>query len=312
MMRVLVTGGRGLVGSAVRATQPAGVSVEFAASDRADLRDAAATAALFESVRPTHVIHLAARVGGVKANIEGVGSFYHDNILINTNVLEYARQAGVSRVVSLLSSCNYPDGAPLPLKETDLHRGEPHSSNFGYAYAKRMLEVQSRAYRQQYGCDYICIIPNNLYGPDDNFDLESGHVIPAMIRKIHAAATGGPPPVLWGDGTPLREFTFSHDIAAALWWALTDCREPLLNVGTSEEVSIRQTAAMICQAIDFNPERLIWDTTKPAGQHRKPMDTTRFRAISKHVFTPLDQGIRQTVEWYAARYPNVRGVESAE
>lgn len=310
MMRVLVTGGRGLVGSAVRATQPGGVSVEYAASDRADLRDAAATQRLFEDVRPTHVIHLAARVGGVKANMDHMGAFYLDNSLINTNVLECARRAGVKRLVSLLSSCVYPEGAALPLRELDLHRGEPHPSNFGYAYAKRMLEVQSRAYRRQFGCDYICIIPNNLYGPDDNFDLENGHVIPAMIRKIHAAAAGGPPPVLWGDGSPRREFTFSHDIAAALWWALTDCPEPLLNIGTSEEVSIRQTAALICKALDFDPERLVWDTTRPAGQQRKPMDTTRFRAMSDRAFTPLEQGIRWTVEWYAAHYPAVRGVDA--
>jgi len=311
MMRVLVTGGRGLVGRAVKATQPKELSVEYAATDRADLRDVAACTALFESARPTHVIHLAARVGGVKANTEAVGAFYHDNILMNTNVLECARRAGVRRLVSLLSSCVYPDGAALPLQEDDLHRGEPHPSNFGYAYAKRMLEVQSRAYRQQYGCDYICVMPNNLYGPHDNFHLEDGHVVPAMIRKIHAAATGGPPPVLWGDGSPLREFTFSDDIARVLWWALTDCNEHVLNAGTSEEVSIRGAATAICNALSFDPERLIWDTTQPAGQHRKPMDTSRFRSMSKMAFTPFEQGVHETVQWYVANYPAVRGVQMA-
>ncbi len=308
MKRVLVTGGRGLVGSAVRTTQPAGLTVEYAASDRADLRDVAATQKLFAEVRPTHVIHLAARVGGVKANMDHVGEFFLDNTLINTNVLECARRAGVTRLVSALSSCIYPDGANTLLKEGDLHRGEPHPSNFGYAYAKRMLEVQSRAYRQQYGCDYICIIPNNLYGPEDNFDLESGHVIPAMIRKIHAAAHGGPAPVLWGDGSPLREFTFSHDIAIALWWAMTECKEPLLNVGTSEEVSIRETAELICKALDYAPSQIRWDTTRPSGQHRKPMDTARFRTATKQAFTPLADGISRTVEWYKSHYPKVRGV----
>lgn len=308
MMRVLVTGGRGLVGSALKATQPAGIAVEYAASGDADLRDGAATQALFERMRPTHVIHLAARVGGVKANMEQVGSFFLDNVLINANVLECARRTGVARLVSTLSSCIYPDGAPLPLNENDLHRGEPHGSNFGYAYAKRMLEVQSRAYRQQFGTDYICIIPNNLYGPDDNFDLESGHVIPAMIHKIHAAAQGGPPPVLWGDGSPLREFTFSHDLATALWWAIEHCREPLLNVGTSEEVSIRRTAEVICDAVGYDAGKVVWDTSRPAGQLRKPMDTSRFRSLSNQKFTPLVDGIRRTVDWYAARYPAVRGI----
>jgi len=311
MMRVLVTGGRGLVGQAVQATRPGDLSAEFAATDRADLRDAIACTALFEAVRPTHVIHLAARVGGVKANTEAVGAFFHDNSLINTNVLECARRAGVTRLVSLLSSCVYPEGAPLPLNEDDLHRGEPHPSNFGYAYAKRMLEVQSRAYRRQYGCDFICIVPNNLYGPHDHFHLEDGHVVPAMIRKIHAAATGGPPPVLWGDGSPMREFTFSHDIARALWWALTDCDAPLLNVGTSEEVSIRGAAEAICRVLSFDPARLIWDTTRPAGQYRKPMDTTRFRSLSTMSFTPFEQGVAQTIQWYTANYPAVRGVEGS-
>lgn len=296
------------MGRALAATQPAGISVEYASSDQADLRDASATKKLFEDVKPTHVIHLAARVGGVKANMEQAGSFFLDNVLINTNVLECARRAGVQRLVSILSSCNYPDGAKFPLREDALHQGEPHSSNFGYAYAKRMLEVQSRAYRQQYGCDFVCIIPNNLYGPDDNFDLENGHVIPAMIRKIHAAAQGGPPPVLWGDGAPLREFTFSHDIATALWWALQQCREPLLNVGTSEEVSIRQTAELICHALTYAPSKINWDTTKPSGQHRKPMDTTRFREISRQTFTPLAEGIKQTVAWYVKHHPAVRGL----
>jgi GDP-L-fucose synthase len=306
-MKVLVTGGQGMVGRAMQATAPAGMDAHYASSRDGDLRDAGACAALFERVRPTHVLHLAARVGGVWENTRFVGEFFLDNIRINANVLEAARRAGVQKLVSLLSSCVYPDGIRLPLREADLHAGEPHPSNFGYAYAKRMLEVQSRAYARQYGVNYVCLIPNNLYGPHDNFDLESSHVIPAMIRKIHAARTQGATAVLWGDGAPLREFTFSHDLAAALWWALASYDGPPMNVGTDEEVSIRHAAETICAALDYDPAKLVWDRERPSGQHRKPTDTSRFRELFGRPLTPFADGVAATVRWYAESYPNVRG-----
>lgn len=310
-MNVLVTGGQGMVGRAMQAVRPASSGEAYFASSRdGDLRDEAACGELFDRVRPTHVVHLAARVGGVWENTRRIGEFFVDNMRINVNVLDQARRSGVSKVVSLLSSCVYPDGVRLPLREADLHAGEPHPSNFGYAYAKRMLEVQSRAFAQQFGGTYVCLIPNNLYGPHDNFDLESSHVIPAMIRKIHAAKSGGPPPVLWGDGSPLREFTYSHDLATALWWAAREYDGPPMNVGTSEEVSIRQAAEMICAALSYDAARLQWDTARPAGQARKPTDTTRFRATAKQRMTPFSEGVAATVRWYVENYPHVRGISA--
>lgn len=310
-MKVLVTGGQGMVGRAMQAVRPdASVEAHFASSRDGDLRDEAACRSLFERVRPTHVVHLAARVGGVWENTRHIGEFFLDNMRINVNVLDSARRAGVTKVVSLLSSCVYPDGARLPLREADLHVGEPHVSNFGYAYAKRMLEVQSRAYTQQYGGSYVCLIPNNLYGPHDNFDLESSHVIPAMIRKIHTAKSGGAAAVLWGDGSPLREFTYSHDLAAALWWAVREYEGPPMNVGTSEEVSIRRAAETICAALAYDPAKLTWDTTRPSGQQRKPTDTARFRAAANLRMTPFAEGIAATVRWYLENYPRVRGVSA--
>ncbi len=311
-MRVLVTGGHGMVGRAMQAERPAEIAeVHFASTKDGDLRDVAACRALFERIRPTHVVHLAARVGGVWENTRYIAEFFFDNVRININVLEESRRTGVRKVVSLLSSCVYPDGAALPLRERDLHAGEPHVSNFGYAYAKRMLDVQSRAYAQQYGGSYVCLIPNNLYGPHDNFDLESSHVIPAMIRKIHAAKTGGEAAVLWGDGSPLREFTYSHDLAAALWWALFKYEGGPLNVGTNEEVSIRTAAETICAALGYDAARLVWDTSRPKGQHRKPTDTSRFREAVKLPSTPFARGAAETVNWYVANFPRVRGVPAS-
>jgi len=307
-MHVLVTGGGGMVGRAMAATAPPDLRATFAASADGDLRDADACRRLFERVQPTHVVHLAARVGGVLENTRRVADFFRDNLLINVHVLEAARQAGVERVVSLLSSCVYPDGAPLPLRERDLHAGEPHPSNFGYAYAKRMLEVQSRAYAQQYGLNCVCIIPNNLYGPHDNFDLETGHVIPAMIRKIHAAAAQGATAVLWGDGAPLREFTYAPDLGRALWWAVRSYDGSPLNVGTAEEISIRQAAETICRLLSYDPTKLVWDTSRPSGQHRKPTDTSRFRELSGLPMTPFAAGAAATVKWYLEHFPHVRGM----
>jgi len=311
-MKVLVTGGQGMVGRAMQAVRPeAPIETCFASTRDGDLRDEAACRGLFERVQPSHVVHLAARVGGVWENTRRIGEFFVDNVRINVNVLEAARRAGVKKVVSLLSSCVYPDGARLPLREADLHAGEPHASNYGYAYAKRMLEVQSRACAQQFGGAYVCLIPNNLYGPHDNFDLEASHVIPAMIRKIHAAKSGGTPAVLWGDGSPLREFTYSHDLAAALWWALREYAGPPMNVGTNEEVSIRQAAETICAALEYDAGKLVWDTNRPSGQQRKPTDTSHFRAAANLRMTPFADGVTATVRWYVQSFPRVRGVSAS-
>jgi len=307
-VRVLVTGGRGMIGSAVAQTAPDGVEAVYCGRNEADLTDPRQCDALFDRTRPTHVIHLAARVGGVLDNTRFPAEFFRENVLIDSHVLDAARRFGAEKVVSLLSSCIYPDGAPLPLREQSLHAGEPHPSNFAYAFAKRMLEVQSRACAAQYGSRFVCLIPNNLYGPHDHFDLESGHVIPAVIRKVHAAAQGGPPPVLWGDGSPRREFTYSPDLGRAVWWALREYDGPPLNVGTDEEISIRDAAAVICRELGYDPARISWDASRPSGQPRKPTDTRRFRERSGLQSTPFTAGAAETVRWYLANHPNVRGV----
>ena len=259
---------------------------------------------------PDAVIHLAARVGGVKANTDYIADFYADNIMINANVLSCAKEFEVNKLVSLLSTCVYPDSATYPLTESQIHSGSPHDSNFGYAYAKRMLDVQSRALRRQHGCNFITAIPNNLFGENDNFHLEDSHVIPAIIRKIYEAKQKNENVVLWGDGSPLREFTYSRDLANILLFVLEhyDGAEPI-NVGNTKEVSINEVATIIADIMDFHGQ-IIWDTTKLSGQHRKPSDNSKLIELGwkQGDYTDLKNALTKTCKWVILNYPNLRGI----
>lgn len=275
-----------------------------------DLRDFQSTTFLFAKHKPDAVIHLAAKVGGIKANTDSMSDFYTDNIQINTNVLKCAGQFGVKKAVSLLSTCVYPDNADYPLTENQIHDGRPHSSNFGYAYAKRMLDVQSRAMRQQYGCNFITAIPNNLFGPNDNYDLESSHVIPAITRKMHEAKLGNENVILWGDGSPLREFTYSKDLAEILLFLLEHYDEPEpINIGNTREYSIKEIAEIAAEIVDFTGE-IIWDISKPMGQHRKPSDNSKLIGLDwkQKNYTNLRKALTETYKWVILNYPNLRGI----
>ena len=257
---------------------------------------------------PSAIIHLAAKVGGIKANMDHLGDFYRENILINTNVLEAARTNDVEKVVSLLSTCVYPDKVNYPLTPDQIHDGRPHFSNYAYAYVKRMLDVQSRAYRHQYGCNYITAIPNNLFGEHDNFDLENSHVLPAMIRKMYEAQQSSAPVTLWGDGSPLREFTYSLDLARALILLLDSYDEPYpINVGNTYEISIKEVAAKVAEKIGFEGE-IIWNTEMPSGQYRKPSDNSKFKELFNMGYTSIDEALTNTCKWFIINYPHVRGI----
>ena len=306
-MNCLVTGGSGLLGSEILQESPGSIGLS---SKDCDLT-APGRLRFHPSRKFDTVIHCAARVGGVKANTDNVADFFDDNIRMNMNVLEACKHDGL-KLVSVLSTCIYPDApyVKYPLTEEQLHMGPPHHSNFGYAYAKRMLEVQSRAYRQQFGCNFISVIPNNLYGPNDNYDLSSGHVIPALIRKFHEAMIAGKKEVVvWGTGRPVREFTFARDAAKIILWLAEnyDGDEPV-NIGNPDWVSIEHLSMMIGEEIGYEGY-VKFDSSKPDGQYEKPSSNQKLISLGwKGEYTPLRDGLRETINSFLSRYPDVRGV----
>jgi len=309
-MKILITGGTGMVGSAFKNIDTTHDLVLIGSSEQ-DLTDYQSARFAIIEHNPDAIIHLAARVGGVKGNSDYVADFYSDNIRINTNVLLASHSLGVKKVLSLLSTCIYPDKATYPLTEEQIHNGPPHQSNFGYAYAKRMLEVQSRAYRQQCGSNFITAVPNNLFGEHDNFDLENGHVIPSIIRKVYEAKQSGSDIILWGDGTSLREFTYSKDLTKILLFLLEryDRIEPI-NVGNTNEYSIKDIAMTIADILDYQGN-IVWDTSKPKGQMRKPSDNSKLLNMgwNKEEYSDFKTSLEKTCQWFLNNYPNVRGVK---
>lgn len=305
MKKILITGADGLVGNAIRLLKPK--NTFYATREDADLTDFSETKSLFKWVKPTEVIHLAAEVGGLGGNMLHSGTYFRNNVLININVLECARLSGVKKLISFMSTCVFPDKTSYPLREKNIHLGPPHPSNFGYAYAKRMLDIQSMAYRNEWNCNFIIAIPTNIYGPHDDWSLKEGHVIPSLIHKIYLAQKNNQPLVVWGTGKPLREFIFSKDIAQLSLWALRKYNEeaPII-LSSGEEISIKKLVQFIAETMDFKGE-IIFDNTKPDGQFRKPSDTTKFRKyLPEFPLTPLKKGLKITVDWFLKNYPKIR------
>jgi GDP-L-fucose synthase len=299
MRKLLVTGGNGLVGSAIEADVKIGR--EF------DLISSAQTQTAFDLHKPTHVIHCAGKVGGLGGNMNYKGEYFYDNLMINTNVIEEARKAGVTNLVAFLSTCVFPDSIEYPLTEKKIHLGEPHSSNYPYAYAKRMSDIQIRAYREQYGVKYTSVIPCNIYGPNDNFSMTHGHVIPMLMYKIYQAQQNNSELFIWGDGSPLREFIYSKDVARLAEWAVDnyDEAEPLI-LSTSEEISIAEVVELLVDAFNFKGA-VRFDTTKPNGQHRKPSDNSKLKSyLPDFKFTPIEEGLKETVKWFIDNYETAR------
>jgi len=308
-MNVVITGGSGMVGSAFKNLNTPHELILVGSKDY-DLTKEQEVQDLFIDTEPDAIIHLAARVGGVKGNTDFVADFYADNIRMNTNLLNASQRWGVKKVISILSTCVYPDSVVYPLTEDQIHNGAPHPSNFGYAYAKRMLDVHSRALRQQYGCNFICAVPNNLYGPRDYFDLNNSHVIPAMMRKIWEAKLTNTSVVLWGDGSPLREFTYSVDIANILLFLLENYDSPApVTIGSTGEISIAALARKICNIMEYDYNKIEWDVSKPAGQYRKPSSNQKLLDLGwkQEDYTDFDAGLELSYAWFSEAYPNIRG-----
>jgi len=297
----VVTGGAGFLGSfLVDALRARGVPDVIVPRRRDyDLVDRAACARLVRDHRPDLVFHLAARVGGIGANRDNPGLFLFDNAMMGLQLLEECRLGGVAKVVIAGTICAYPKFAPVPFREDDLWNGYPEETNAPYGMAKRLLLAQAQAYRAQYGLDAIVLFPVNLYGPRDNFDLQTSHVIPAIIRKcLIARQRGDREIVLWGDGTPTREFLYVEDAAEAfVLGAERYAGDEPVNVGTGEEIAIRDLARQIAQATGFTGE-LVWDATKPNGQPRRRLDVTRARErLGFTAKTSFAEGLRRTVAW---------------
>ena len=305
--KILITGASGMVGQALRNVL---LSAVYLSSNDADLRNKQETEDIFSEYAPEIVVHLAGRVGGIKANMNHLGEFYYDNIMINTNVLEACRKFKVEKTLSILSTCVYPDTATYPLTEEQIHNGRPHHSNYAYAHAKRMLDVQSRAYHDQYGCNFITAIPNNLFGMHDNFDLENSHVLPAMIRKFYEAKRDDKSVILWGDGSPLREFTYSGDMAKIIVFLLENYEDQdPINVGNTIEHSIKAVTKMISEIYDFKGE-IIWDTSGPPGQFRKPSDNSKLIKMGwpEQEYTDFYNALKTVCKWFEHNYDIAKGV----
>ena len=297
--RTLVTGAGGLVGSTIE-TQFGPRSSEL------NLMHFDAVCDYIKTNDIDSIIHCAAKVGGIKANSEHLGEFFYENTMMNMNVLEAARKTGVKKVVSFLSTCVFPDKATYPLTTEQIHEGEPHQSNYAYAYSKRMVEVQSRAYRDQYGCNFVTIIPCNIYGKHDNFNLESGHVIPSLIHKCYLAKQNDTPFEVWGTGRAYREFIYAKDVGKLAAWTLEnyDDSEPLI-LSPDEEVSIAVIAQEIAYRVGFNGT--IFYNQKLDGQLRKPSDNSKLKKlIGDFRFTSIEQGLEESIDWFVENYERAR------
>uniref|UniRef100_A0A8C4BKD8 GDP-L-fucose synthase n=1 Tax=Denticeps clupeoides TaxID=299321 RepID=A0A8C4BKD8_9TELE len=285
-VRILVTGGSGLLGKAI----------EHVVTKQGGARDG------------EEWIFLSSKDANLTSNFLYF-ILQRDNIRINDNVLHTAHEMNINRVVSCLSSCIFPDKTTYPIDETMIHNGPPHESNYGYSYAKRMIDVQNRGYRSQYGRKYTAVIPTNVFGPYDNFNKENGHVLSALINKTHTAKVEGSPLQVWGSGKPLRQFIYSLDIARLIIWVLREYEEVspiILSVGEDDEISIKEAVEKIAETLEFKGE-IVYDTTKSDGQIKKTASNAKLRSLLPDFeFTPFPQALKETCDWFLNNYDIAR------
>jgi GDP-L-fucose synthase len=300
--RVLVTGGAGFLGSfVIKKLEERGCKDIFVPRGKDyNLVDMEAVKRVYKDAKPDIVIHLAAKVGGIGANMENPGKFFYDNLMMGIQMIEVGRQSGIEKFLALATICSYPKFTPVPFKEENLWDGYPEETNAPYGLAKKMLLVQSQAYRQQYDFNSICLFPINLYGPRDNFDLESSHVIPALIKKcVDAINNNEDEIVAWGTGKASREFLYVEDAAEAIILATEryDKSDPI-NIGAGFEITIKDLVELIVKLTGFKG-KIVWDASKPDGQPRRMLDTSKAeREFGFKAKTSFEEGLRKTIEWY--------------
>jgi GDP-L-fucose synthase len=299
MKKLLVTGGNGLVGSELNCDIKVGR--EF------DLRNPFESDNLIIKYQPTQLIHCAGKVAGLGGNINYMGEYFYDNLMINTNIIESCRKYNVQKLLVFSSTCVFPEMSEYPLTEDKIHLGHPHKTNYGYAYAKRMCDVQISAYNEQYGTRYFSIIPCNMYGPNDNYNIENSHVIPSLIHKVYLANKNNTNVSVWGSGKSLREFIFSKDVARISEILIENYEEtkPII-VSPSNETSIEEIITTICDILKFK-NKIVFDTSKPEGQFKKPSDNSYLKSIiGDYNFTPIRDGLEETIEYFIKNYNTLR------
>jgi len=302
--KILVTGGGGLLGSALKARCP---EASYVTSRDFDLRRFDETEKMFHDMKPTHVIHLAANVGGVKKNAEENATLFSDNVMINANVLDLAARKGVKRLISILSSCCFQIYADRPSTEDDLHAGLPFAGNLGYGYAKRMLDIQSKLISEQFKLQFSTITPATMMGPHDNWDLESGHVVAAIIHRAFIAKQKNEPLTVWGSGNAVRQFIFSDDVARLLVSELDQFRGPENMIVTADEgITIRELVLMIAELMKFDG-KIIFDKSKPEGQLKRVLKSNSFKQrYPDFHFTSMRNSLKSTIDWFLENHKTAR------
>lgn len=308
---ILVTGGTGMVGSAINeiSAEHSDYNFVFISSKDYDLTNMESTNNMFLNHKPDYVIHLAACVGGLFKNMNQKVEMFEKNLLINYNIVKCCHRHKVKKMIACLSTCIFPDKITYPINERMLHDGPPHSSNDAYAYAKRMLEVQCRLYRENYGCDFVCVIPTNIYGKNDNFSLDDGHVLPALINKCFLAKSSGSDFIVKGTGKPLRQFIYSTDLAKLIMMVLTTDKKIdniTLSVSEDDEVSIETVARTIARCFAYE-DRIVFDSSYSDGQYKKTVSNEKIKELCPDIeFTEIEHGIKETVNWFIENFDKVR------
>jgi len=309
--RVLVTGGSAVAGDGLKSVvakgEYPGREFIFPTSKELNLLDVEATKKFIAAWKPDAIVHFAAYSGGIQLTLDHPASVMRDNILLNFNITEAARLAGVKKLLMTLSAAMYPLESPVPMQEEWIHKGYPHESNYSYAFAKRLMDPMARAYKKEFGMNVVGITPGAIIGPRSSFNPKTSTAVPGMIRRFYENREGSDPLVIWGDGSPVRQFTSDEDIGRIAMWFVDHYDDPRpLNISTMEETSIKDAAYMIAEFLKLDPKRLTFDTTKPAGTPRQSIDNAKFLALSKFKYTPTRETLKRTVEYFVANYPDAK------
>lgn len=311
-MKILVTGGNGLIGKSLNDYVNSIKDINtwtFMGKKDCNLLNYDSLLQYIRCVNPEYIIHLAAQVGGLFKNISHKTQMFEENLIINYNVIKCAHECNVQNVMCCLSTCIFPHIISYPIDESQIHNGVPHDSNYGYAYAKRMLDIHCKIYREEHNRNYFCIIPTNVYGPHDNFNLENGHVIPSLIHRCYLAKKNNIPFYVKGSGIPLRQFIYSYDVAKCVYYLIFNYKEKknvILSQNSKSEISIKKIAELISKHFDYN--NIIFQPEFSDGQYQKTVNTSYLDSIlpEQFIFTNIENGIIETVNWFVANYDSCR------